>query len=186
MRGKVVYPLLAEDGAVLTWFGRDPECEEKFHGWTRGGKQEKEPEKYHFVRGFERGLELFGQHRFRDAAFQSQLRDEGLVVVPGANDVIALEALGVPAVGLCGVTVAPGQASKLGAIAREAEAALTVLFNADESGTLAARAAVVALAEQCPVRLAWSETMHNGAFRGRDPASLTMEEWEHLYGLLTR
>lgn len=29
MRGHVVYPLLSEKGEVLTWFGRDPDYEEK-------------------------------------------------------------------------------------------------------------------------------------------------------------
>ena len=29
MRGKIVYPMLVEDGEVLTWFGRDPEYEGK-------------------------------------------------------------------------------------------------------------------------------------------------------------
>ena len=105
MRGKIVYPMLSEDGEVLTWFGRDPEYEGKHHEWIVGGKQGKEPEKYHFVKGFERGLELFGQHRLREEDCRKRVAGMGLVVVQGPNDVIALDALGVPAVGLCATTI---------------------------------------------------------------------------------
>ncbi|NLE38119.1 MAG: hypothetical protein GX621_08865, partial [Pirellulaceae bacterium] len=54
MRGKIVYPMLSDEGEVLTWFGRDPDYEGKQHEWIGGGKQGKEPEKYHFVKGFQR------------------------------------------------------------------------------------------------------------------------------------
>ena len=62
MRGKVVYPYLSDSGEVLTWFGRDPEFEDKHKAWEGTDKSEREPEKFHFVKGFHRGLELFGQH----------------------------------------------------------------------------------------------------------------------------
>jgi len=44
MRGTIVYPLLSDDGQVLTWFGRDPEYEGKYHEWIVGGKQGNEPQ----------------------------------------------------------------------------------------------------------------------------------------------
>src|SRR5436190_7645787 len=53
MRGKVVYPCLSEAGDVLTWFGRDPEFEEKHQQWEVAGKKDREPEKFHFVKGFQ-------------------------------------------------------------------------------------------------------------------------------------
>ena len=74
MRGKIVYSMLSDNGEVLTWFGRDPEYEGKYHEWIVGGKQGNEPEKYHFVRGFQRGLELFGQHRLREKEFRQRAR----------------------------------------------------------------------------------------------------------------
>ena len=52
MRGKVVYGYPNEAGEVLTWFGRDPEFEEKRQQWEASGPTEKEPEKFHFVKGF--------------------------------------------------------------------------------------------------------------------------------------
>ena len=62
MRGKIVCPYFSENGELLTWFGRDPEYEEEHRKWEPVGKVEKEPEKFHFVKGFHRGSELFGQH----------------------------------------------------------------------------------------------------------------------------
>ena len=50
------------------------------------------------MKNFHRGLELFGQHRLRDAAVREQIAKLGLIVVEGPNDVIALDGLGVPAV----------------------------------------------------------------------------------------
>src|SRR5205085_1849952 len=57
MRGKIVYPYLSESGEVLTWFGRDPEFEEKHQKWEASDRSEREPEKFHFVKGFLRGIE---------------------------------------------------------------------------------------------------------------------------------
>jgi hypothetical protein len=180
MRGKIVYPMLSESGEVLTWFGRDPEHEGKYQEWIAGGKQGKEPEKYHFVKGFQRGLELFGQHRFSDEAFRESARSTGLLVLAGPNDVMALDAFGVAAVGLCATSVTAEQAAKIGAFARETAGVATVLFDCTQEGELAARVALVELAQHCPVRLAWSPVMHDGAFRGRKADSLTSAEWERI------
>jgi len=172
--------MLTEDGQVLTWFGRDPEYEGKMLEWTSAGKEGKEPEKFHFVKGFERGLELFGQHCFSDDGFRERVRATGLFIMPGPNDVIALDALGGCAVGLCGTTVTSEQMEKLAAFVREMKSVVTVLFDCDEPGELAARVAVVELAQCCPVRLAWSPQMHGGTFKGREPNSLTPEEWQAI------
>jgi hypothetical protein len=185
MRGKIVYPFLSEDGEVLTWFGRDPEYDGKVHEWIGGGKQGKEPEKYHFVKGFERGLELFGQQHLREEETVEKLARSGLVVVQGPNDVIALDALGVPAVGLCATTITREQVEKVGRFSAETgHGAVTVMLDCTEAGTLAARVVVVELAQVCPVRLAWSETMHGGSFKGREVTSLTVEEWRRIAGFL--
>ena len=184
MRGRIVYPLLSEDGELLTWFGRDAEYEEKHEQWSIAGKEGPEPEKYHFVKGFQRGRELFGQHRLRDGEFRQRARETGLVVVPGPNDVIATEALGVPAVGLCARAVTVEQAEKLATFSRETGSVVTVMFDCTEVGELAARLVVVELAQHCPVRLGWSPVMHGGAFNRRGPESLTAENWGKIRGFL--
>lgn len=185
MRGRIVYPMLSEEGEVLTWFGRDPEYEEKAQAWVAGGKQDKEPEKYHMVKDFRRGVELFGQHRFKDAEVRSQAGRIGIAVTTGPNDVMALDALGVPAVGLCAKAVTREQADRATEMLRSAGGpTLLVMFDCTEEGELAARQAVVSLAEHCPVRLAWSAEMHGGRFKGREVASMTPEEWGVIEGWL--
>ena len=181
MRGKFVYPMLSDDGEVLTWFGRDPDYEAKAHEWVAAGKQGKEPEKYHFVKGFERGGELFGQHRLQEEGMREKLEGVGVLVVPGPNDVIALDAIGVPAAGLCAHGITREQVEKIGQMAGDVGGGrATVLLDCTEVGVLAARVVLVALAEVCAVRLAWSDAMHDGRFKGRTVASLTAEEWETL------
>ena len=181
MRGKIVYPMLSENGDVLTWFGRDPEYEAKHQVWAAGDKQEREPEKFHFVKGFHRGNELFGQHRFQAEEVGDKLKGIGLIVVEGPNDVIALDALGVPAVGLCSNTITAEQAKKTKYLADAiAGGVVTLMLDCDAEGEGGAKLALVEIAKKCAVRLAWSSDMHNGAFKGRQPESLGREEWEKI------
>jgi len=181
MRGRIVYPVLSTEGDVLTWFGRNPGFEEEHQAWTAGGKQGKEPEKYHFVKGFQRGLELFGQHRLAQEGIAEHLKETGLMVVEGPNDVIALDAFGVPAVALCAKESTTEQVERIARIAREiAGRAVSLMFGCDDEGELAARPTLVETAKRCPVRLAWSQDMYGGAFRGRKPQSLAKEEWERI------
>src|SRR5258708_37620412 len=120
MRGKIVYCYRSEAGEILTWFGRDPEFEDKHKAWAATDKSEREPEKFHFVKGFHRGLELFGQNRIRDAGNVERLKSLGfLPLVEGPNDVIRLESLDVPSLGLCSNNISRSQADKVAALARE-------------------------------------------------------------------
>ena len=185
MRGRIVYPLLSPDGDLLTWFGRDPEFEERHDEWERGGKQGREPEKYHFVKGFQRGLELFGQHRVTEESFRRQTAETGLLVVPGANDVIALEALGAAAVGLCGREITAEQAEKTAALVRICGAPGAVLmFDCTETGDRAASAALPLLASHTLVRLAWSREMDSGEYRGRPVDVVKEAEWKNIVKML--
>ena len=190
MRGLVVYPLLNEAGDVLTWFGRDPEFEDKHARWVAGGRAEREPEKFHFVKGFHRGLELFGQHgalRLQEPGYRERMQELGVVVVEGPNDVIALDSLGVPAVGLCSNTITDEQATKIARWAQELGGGVaTVMLDCDDEGDKGSRQAVYELAQRCQVRLAWSPTMHGGRFKGRQPETVSAEEWALLRPQLDR
>src|SRR5205823_8084826 len=117
MRGKIVYPYLSETGEVLTWFGRDPEFEDKHKTWQASDRSEREPEKFHFIKGFHRGIELFGQDRLSEPEVGEKLRGLGLILVEGPNDVVRLDTLGVPAVALCSNTISREQASKAAELA---------------------------------------------------------------------
>lgn len=138
MRGKIVYGYKDEEGSVLTWFGRDPDYEEKHRLWESSDRSEREPDKFHFVKGFHRGLELFGQNgreRLQRPGYREKLKELGLIVVEGSNDVIALDCLGIPSVGLCSNTVTDEQADKLARWAYElADGVVTLMLDCDPEG----------------------------------------------------
>ena len=81
--------------------------------------------------------------------------------------------------------ITPEQVEKVARLVRETgQAVVTVMLDTTEAGSLAARVVVVELAQVCPVRLAWSETMHGGAFKGREVETLAREEWELVRAFL--
>ncbi len=179
MRGKIVYPILSERDEVLTWFGRDPDFQEKHAQWQVSDRSKREPEKFHFVKNFHRGLELFGQQVSRlTEESRKAIGELGLIVVEGPNDVIALDCLGVPAVGINSNRITTEQIAKVTRWARQlADGVVTLMFDCDPAGELGMRQALYDIAQHCRVRLAWSETMFGGKFRNRQPESLSSEEW---------
>lgn len=187
MRGKIVYSYTNEEGNILTWFGRDPDFEEKHHRWEAAGRIDKEPEKFHFVKGFHRGLELFGQNgheRLQRPGYREKLKELGLIVVEGSNDVIALDCLGIPAVGLCSNSVTDEQVDKIARWAKElAGGVITLMLDCDAEGENGAKQALWKLAQRSRVRVAWSSDMHGGRFRGRQPESVTALEVGQLLTL---
>lgn len=187
MRGHIVYAYHAADGELLTWFGRDAGFETKHREWEATDRSGREPEKFHFVKGFHRGLELYGQERLRDPALREALQRFGLVLCEGPNDVIRLSTLGVPAVGLCSNRITREQAAKAAAFANEcAGGTATVFLDCDTEGENGMKQALGYLAQLVPVRLAWTSTMHGGKFKGRQPESLSSEEWAEIAAFLTR
>jgi 5S rRNA maturation endonuclease (ribonuclease M5) len=185
MRGKIVYAYLSEVGQVLTWFGRDPEWEEKHQKWENSDRSEREPEKFHFVKGFHRGLELFGQNGLSAEGTAEKLQGLGLLVVEGPNDVIRLDTLGVPAVALCSNTITREQAVKTARLARQvAGGVVTVFLDEDEEGEKGMKQCLGYLGQLVPVRLAWTRKMFAGKFQGRQPESLTIPEWEEIEAYL--
>jgi 5S rRNA maturation endonuclease (ribonuclease M5) len=185
MRGKITYAYLSEAGDVLCFFGRDPQFEEKHQAWEKTDRKEPEPEKFHFVKGFHRGIELFGQHQLRAEGMAERLRDLGLVVVEGPNDVIRLDQLGVPAVGLCSNIITREQAEKIARIARDVAGRIaTLLLDCDSEGESGMKQCLGYLAQLTPVRLAWTSKMYGGKFKGRQPESLVAEEWAEIRDFL--
>jgi hypothetical protein len=88
---------------------------------------------------------------------------------------------GVPAVGLCSNTVTKEQTAKLARLAEShAGGVVTLMLDCDPEGESGARQAAVEIAQLCPVRFAWLPSMHGGAFKGRQPESLTGDEWEQI------
>ncbi len=185
LRGQVIYPIQAEDGQVLAWVSRDPQFEAKeqtFNALTpleRG--KEKRPAKHRVPADFHRGLELFGQQssRLAEPGYRESIARTGIVVVEGFNDVIGLDAIGVPAVGIMSNVITAPQVMKIERWAKLlAGGKVTLLFDADTEGDNGAKETLWLLAERgLDVRLGWSRSMHGGKFAGRQPETLTAVEW---------
>jgi len=186
LRGHIIYPLLREDGKVLAWVGRDPLYEEKEREFQclipAEREKRKEPQKHKVPSGFARGGELFGQHtaRLNETGYRETIAECGIIVVEGFNDVIGLDNLGVPSVGLCSNRMTEQQAEKVARWARQvAGGKVTLLLDCDDTGDDGAKEALWLLAQRSvDVRLGWTQAMHGGVFRGRQPEQLTSEEWQ--------
>ena len=181
MRGKIVYPYLSEKGEVLTWFGRDPDFEDKHQSWRASDRSEREPEKFHFIKGFHRGIELFGQERLQKPQGRETCGKLGLILVEGPNDVIRLDTLGVTAVGLCSNTITREQAEKVARLARDlGNGTVTVFLDCDSEGENGMKQCLGYLSQLIAVRLAWTSRMYRGKFKDQQPESITMEQWQEI------
>ena len=189
LRGQIVYPVLSEDGKVLSWVGRDPAYEEKDREFSQllpEARASKEPPaKHRFPKGFHRGLELFGQeaNRLNEPGYREFIEKNGIIVVEGFNDVIGLDNLGIPAVGVMSNRITETQMAKVSRWARRLSSGKVVLmFDCQESGIEGMKAALWGFAQlKLDVRLAWSPSMHEGCFANRQPESLTQDEVSQLF-----
>lgn len=188
LRGKIVYGYMDPVGNLLTWFGRDPRFEQKIAAWRASDRSGPEPIKTQFVKGFHRGLELYGEHLVRAEADRGAIPGIGLVLVEGPNDAIRLHALDVPAVAVCSNTITREQAEKAAALAQQlsVEGVVTLLFDCDEEGRRGAEQALKMVAEFAPVRVGWTHVGHSKRFDGRQPESLSDDEWHALSEALAR
>ena len=184
-RGWITYTHRDERGEVISYSGRDASFEEKWNAWLRQGKPEdKKPAKHKYVKGYRRGLELYGQQvaRLDEPHVAESLQQFGLAVVEGANDVIRLDVLGVAAVGLCSNKATDEQVEKIVRFARQAAVGRVLLLpDTDEEGEAGCRELAWRLLEEgIHVRLGWSRAMFGGAFADRQPEQLTSDEWRRM------
>jgi hypothetical protein len=180
LRGHVVYGYRSPAGEVLTWFGRNVRYEGQHAQWKASDRSESEPIKTRFVKGFQRGLEVYGEEIVRAEGLKRWSR-MSLLVVEGPNDAIRLNALGVSAVALCSNTITREQVERIATLARDLGAGhVRLMLDCDDEGINGAHQVLPLLADKVPVQLAWSSTTANGQFKGRQPENLTTEEWSEL------
>lgn len=188
LRGQLLYPILSEDGKVLAWVAREPQFEAKDEAFNALSPveraKEKKPAKHRFPVDFHRGLELFGQHgdRLKEPGYRETIAACGIVVVEGFNDVLGLDAIGVPAVGIMSNKMTEQQVAKIERWAKNlAGGKVSLLFDADPPGDEGAKEAHWLLAQRgLDVRLGWSGGMYGAAFQNRQPETLTRQEWEEV------
>ena len=185
LRGNIIYPVLSEDGQVLAWIGRDPTYEQKERDFTRLTPAERTeataPIKHRFPKGFHRGHELFGQQasRLKEPGYRESIARHGIIVVEGFNDVIGLDNLGIPSVAIMSNRITEHQIEKIARWAKQiANGKVSLLFDCEQTGDDGAKEALWLFSERgLDVRLGWSQAMHGGAFKGRQPENLSREEW---------
>lgn len=188
LRGQLLYPVLSEDGRLLAWVARDPQFEMKEitfnHLPPEARAIEKKPAKHRFPVDFRRGIELFGQQysRLHEPGNREFIERVGIIVVEGFNDVIGLDSIGIPSVGIMSNKITDGQIEKISRWAqRLSSGKVVLLFDADEAGDDGAKEASWQLLQRgLDVRLGWSQAMHGGAFRGRQPECVSQKEWEDV------
>jgi 5S rRNA maturation endonuclease (ribonuclease M5) len=191
LRNHVVYRFLSEDNNVLCYVGRDPEYDDKLRAFEATAAEQrdskKRPMKHKFPTGFHRGIELYGQHGDRlkqHPEYREIIAHHGVIVVEGFNDVLALDHLGVPAVAICSNRMTEQQAAKVGRWARQlAGGKVSLMFDSEPTGDEGAKEALWLLAQIAPdldTRLAWSQRMLDGKFRGTQPELLAEEELQSV------
>ena len=106
-----------------------------------------------------------------------------MTLVEGFNDVINLDNLGVPALGIMSNRMTDTQGEKVAAWAKQmANRRINIMFDCEASGVEGAKDALWFFAErQLEVRLLWSPTMHGGKFQGWQPESLTQASMSELF-----
>jgi len=186
LRGNLIYPLLSVDDKILGWIGRDPSYEEKLAAWERSDRSKQPPVKHRFPKGLHRGLEFFGQQgsRLKEVGYREAIKRHGILVVEGFNDVMTLDALRIPAIGMMSNRMTEKQVEKLALWARRLTGGrVSLMLDCEDTGDEGAKEASWRLLERgLDVRLAWSQAMHDGRFRGRQPESITIEEWQAAIG----
>jgi hypothetical protein len=188
LRGSIIYPVLSETGQVLTWVGRDVHFDEKERDFARLSPAERKgqepPAKHRFPKGFARGQELYGQQasRLQEPGYREFIAKNGLVIVEGFNDVIGLDNLGVPALGILSNRITEQQVEKLVKWAKQlAGGRVTLMFDNDPPGIEGMKDALWQLTlRELHVRIAWTPESHGGTFAGTQPENLTNEDTRTL------
>ena len=120
---------------------------------------------------FQRGLELYGQqsNRFKlHPEYRQFIRDYGIILVEGFNDVLALDHWGIPAVGICSNRITEQQAAKVIRWSKQLGGNKVKLwFDCQASGDEGAKETLWMFAQMAPeldVMLVWSERMFKDNF----------------------
>lgn len=188
LRGSMVYPVLSETGKVLCWVGRDLHYEQKeiaFAAMTpieRAGKEP--PAKHRFPKGFHRGSELYGQQasRLNEPGYREFITKHGLIIVEGFNDVINLDNLGIPALGIMSNRITDTQVEKTTRWAQQfGSNRVNLMFDNDDAGLAGAKDALWQFSEMgLQVRIVWPRNISGGNFERKQPETVTSEDWEKL------
>ena len=171
----LVYTLRNERSEKIGYVGRDLAFEDKFRKWENSDRTGKAPIKAKFPPGFARGSFLYGAEvsRLSNERTQQQLKDTGILVVEGMNDVIALDSHGITAIALCSNRIAEGQIEKLVRWSKElANGRITLMLDNDKEGLEGTKDTIQKLSPHAFVRSIWEPSSFNGELRGKQPEEI--------------
>ena len=170
---------------VVSYSGRHLSFQEKKEAWIRKGKPEgSKPFKHKFVAGFHRGAELYGgwASRLDEPRVLESLKNYGLVVVEGMNDVIRLDEAGICSVGLCSNKATDQQVKQLRNFAqRIAGNRVLLLPDCDTEGEIGFKELLWKLnIEGLNVKLGVASAMFEGKFQGKQPEDFSKDELDFI------
>lgn len=185
----LVYTHRNERGEAVSYSGRNLSFEEKFARWLRDGRPDgKKLAKHRFVSGYHRGAELYGGHatRMQQDYVKESLQKYGVVVAEGMNEVLRMASLDVAAVGLSSNKATDMQVQKIVRFARAAGDNRVTLFpDCDDEGEAGFQSLLWRLHEErIHAKLGWSRQMFDGQFNGRQPESISDDEWTEIAATL--
>ena len=181
----LVYTHRNEAGDVVSYSGRDLQFESKWDTWQKKGSiTDKKPNKHRYVSGYHRGLELYGgfEKRLKTNEAEASLRQRGLIIVEGMNDVLRLETLGAFAVGLGSNKATENQIAKMIELSNiYSDNRVVLMPDCDDEGESGFQELLWKLSEQhVNVKLGWSRNMQGFQRFCTEPEDLTIQEWNEI------
>ena len=122
------------------------------------------------------------QTRLKEPGHREFITEHGLILVEGFNDVIGLDNLGVPALGIMSNRMTEAQGDKVLRFAKQLGVnRVNLMFDCEDTGSEGAKDALWFFAErQLNVRLVWSPGMHGKQFSGKQPETIVRADLEML------
>jgi DNA primase len=128
---------------------------------------------------------LYGQQasRLQEPGYREFIAKHGLVIVEGFNDVIGLDNLGVPALGILSNRLTEQQVEKIAKWSKQlAGGRVTLMFDNDPPGIEGMKDALWQLTlRELQVRIALTPDSHGGAFAGIQPEHLVLNHFDKLF-----
>ena len=124
-----------------------------------------------------------GEDKAKGTAKQDFITQHGLIIAEGLHDVIGLDDLGIPALGIMSNRMTEAQCEKIARFAKPLGInRVNLMFDCDEAETEGAKEALFFFAErQLDVRLVWYTLMNDGDFIGQQPESWPESEAKTLF-----
>lgn len=184
LRHNWVFGVMNREGDPLAWVGRNVKYEDEHEKWANGGRIGREPNKYRFPNQslFRRSLELYGQEWLDDPRFADSLKNYGLLLVEGFTDCIRLHALGVMSVAMMSNKLTEEQTTLLiQYVLEKGNNRVGIMHDADAAGDEGAKESLWRMHEAgVEAYLVWTRKKLGGLFNGRQPESLTDDEWQQI------